>query len=289
MIILLLAACLPLQGSSDRITARDLSAVEPALAQLPSDTALGYAPAPGAQRVFGAAEMERLATRHGVRLQSAREICVEWPLVPLLAERLLEVLRAALQLPEARIELVEHSRYPVPAGEIEFPRAGLSNPPPLQPHAAVPWKGYVRYAGNRRFAIWARVRISERLPMVVAAQPLPAGREIEAGALRVEMYEGFPAREPPAASIEVIAGRQPRRSIPAGAPVYLSLLENPREVSRGETVKVEAESGGAHLELEARAEANGRRGETIPLRNLASGKRFTARVESPGKVVVIGK
>ena len=66
MMILLLAACLPLAGDGDRITAADLAAVEPGFAALPPDTPLGYAPAPGVPRILGAAELARQARRYSL-------------------------------------------------------------------------------------------------------------------------------------------------------------------------------------------------------------------------------
>ena len=57
---------------------------------------------------------------------------------------------------------------------------------------------------------------------------------------------------------------------------------------RGETVRVEVSSGGAHLEFEARAQASGSAGETIQILNPASKKLFPARVEGKGRVSVQG-
>jgi flagella basal body P-ring formation protein FlgA len=62
-------------------------------------------------------------------------------------------------------------------------------------------------------------------------------------------------------------------------------LAAPYEIARGAAVRVEVSSGDAHIEMEGRAETDGRAGQTIPIRNPANGKRFQARVEGPGKVV----
>ena len=43
---------------------------------------------------------------------------------------------------------------------------------------------------------------------------------------------------------------------------------------------------GAIVSLEARAEASGSRGDTIPVSNPTSHRRFRARVEGPGRVSV---
>jgi flagella basal body P-ring formation protein FlgA len=199
---------------------------------------------------------------------------------------MLAAMRDSLGIPEARIEIVEQSRYPVPDGRLEFPRAGLMSPPPSQPQASALWKGWVHYGGNRRCAIWARVRIAVSTQRVVAAEPLVAGRAIEASQLRLETYEGFPLRVKGLDAIEQAAGQAPKRSLAAGTALTGADLNAPLDVKRGDTVRVAVSSGEAHLELDGRAEASGRRGQTIPVLNPASGKRFSGRIESAGRVEV---
>ena len=65
-------------------------------------------------------------------------------------------MRASLNAPEARIEILETSRQAGPRGETVFPRSGLAAPSPARPEAATLWRGYIRYDGERKFAIWAR-------------------------------------------------------------------------------------------------------------------------------------
>src|SRR5581483_7332779 len=157
---------------------------------------------------------------------------------------------------------------------------------PSLPEATTVWKGSIRYGGGHRFAIWARVRIAVKSPRVVAAEPLGPGGTIQAAQLRVDSYEGFPPRTTPLVSIEQAAGRIPRRSIPAGAPLSAADLDSPYDVTRGDWVRVEVAHGDAHLELDGRAQASGRRGQMIPVLNPANGKKFSARVEGAGRVSV---
>src|SRR5205807_4722752 len=120
MIMLLLAACLPLTGDGDRVTAADLAAAEPGFSTLPADTPMGLAPAPGIPRIFGLAELLRQAHRYGLPFEPKTEICVERPVEPLSPAAVLEALQTSLGLPAAHIEIVEQSRYPVPKGALEF-------------------------------------------------------------------------------------------------------------------------------------------------------------------------
>jgi flagella basal body P-ring formation protein FlgA len=283
---LFVAACLPLGSGHDRITAGDLAAVEPAFSAMSPETSLGYAPAPGMRRTFGVQELTRLARRYHLSAEPASEICVERPLATLDRAAMLASMRNSLGLTDARVEIVDASRYPVPQGELEFPRAGLLAPPPSQPQGVALWKGAIRYGANRRFAIWARVRITVKMSRVVTAEPLGPLRPIEPGQLRLETWEGFPPRTALLDAIEQAAGRIPRRSLAAGTPLTSGDLHDPYDVMRGDSVRVEVSQGEARLELDARAEASGRRGQLIPVLNPANGKKFSARVEGAGKVSV---
>src|SRR5438477_526330 len=115
---------------------------------------------------------------------------------------------------------------------------------------------------------------------------IPELRALDAAQLRLEMRDEFPGAGSFAASIDQVAGRVPRRAIAAGTPLRIEWLAAPKEVTRGETVKVEVVMGGARLELEAQAEASGAIGDTIPVLNPVSKKRFSARVDGKGKVSV---
>jgi len=144
----------------------------------------------------------------------------------------------------------------------------------------------VKYGTGRRFAIWAKVRITVRVNRVVAREALPAGQPIRSDQLQGETVDLSPFAAQPATKLDQVAGRAPRRSIAAAAAVFPSLLDAPREIQSGDVVAVEVSSGRAKLTFDGRAEAGGRRGELILVRNPETGKAFRARVESAGKVAV---
>ena len=89
-----------------------------------------------------------------------------------------------------------------------------------------------------------------------------------------------------AAAIEDVAGKALRRPVAAGEAIRAVWLEAPKLVVRGDTVQVQVQRGGARLELEGRAEASGSAGETIPVLNPLTHRRFRARVEGKGRVSV---
>jgi hypothetical protein len=59
-----------------------------------------------------------------------------------------------------------------------------------------------------------------------------------------------------------------------------------REVERGDPVRVQVRSGGVLLAFDALAESPGAAGEAVLVRRAADGRRFRARIEGPGKVVI---
>jgi flagella basal body P-ring formation protein FlgA len=272
-------ACLAVSPGSDHILVRDLAPAFPSLESAAPETPVALAPAPGVARVFRVAELRSLAVRLNVPAAPEREICVARPAAPPDPARLLAAMRK--EMPQAAIEILEFSRQPAPEGEIEFPARQLR-----RGAGGVLWLGYVHYGGSHRFTIWARVKVLVAVERVLAVGDLPSGQPIAAAQLTTETRQEFPGSEPFARSIDQVAGKWPRLPIRAGTAIRTDLLENPREILRGETVRVEVRDGGAHLEMEATAEASGASGEIIAVRNPISKRRFQARVEGKGRVSV---
>uniref|UniRef100_Q01PR0 SAF domain n=1 Tax=Solibacter usitatus (strain Ellin6076) TaxID=234267 RepID=Q01PR0_SOLUE len=274
---LALGACIAVGAGSDQVLARDLAAAAPEWSAIPPETALGLAPAPGVQRIFRLPELRRLALRWTLA-PPERELCVTRPVAVLDPALLLAAMRT--QLPAARIEILDYSRQAAPGGELEFPLSGLR-----QSQGGAWWAGSVKYAGQHRFALWARVQVLVPVARVVATEALQAGRPIDPARLRVESREELPATGYLAA-IEETAGKVPRRSIAAGTPLRAQWLEAARVVMSGDTVQVEIINGGAHLVLDGVAVTSGAVGDTVLVLNPDSKKQFRARVTAAGKVRV---
>ncbi|MGA2589760.1 MAG: flagellar basal body P-ring formation chaperone FlgA [Bryobacteraceae bacterium] len=268
--------CLPVSG--ERILAGDMARAAPAFAAIAPEVALGYAPAPGARRTYGAAELARLARRYGLVVEPGTEACFVRPLKTLTRERVAAALRAAM--PAASIEVVEFSRQPIPPGELHFPVSGL--PADQAARAPLLWHGVVSASGQDDFPVWAKVRIQISEKRVTAIETLAPGRPIERAQLREEPYEGPPGLP----DLAQVVGRVPRRPIPAGAAIELQWLGAPADVVRGDVVRVEIRSGQARVLLEGQAQSSGRRGEVIGVRNPANGKILRATVADRGHVVV---
>jgi flagella basal body P-ring formation protein FlgA len=288
MILLAIAAasaCITVEG--DQIRAADLARAVPAFASVAPDTALAFSPSPGVRRAMLSGELARLAARHGASLPAAAQgVCFERAAERLTEERVLAALKTALgDGSPAKIELLDFPKQPLARGELEFPRSGFT--PPAAASAPAVWRGRLRYSEHRSLPVWARVRITVRGQRVAAAVDLAPGRAIEASQVRVEETDLPPFFE--AVALADVVGRAPRRSVRAGEAIRPAQLMAPPVVARGEAVSVEVTSGGAQIKLEAKAETSGRRGEMVMLRNPENGRRFQARVESPGKVTIDAK
>ena len=229
--------CLAVEG--EHIVAGDLAASLPAFGRLAPETPVALTPMPGVRRVFRWFELASLAKRYGLEAGSPSDACFERRMESLDRDKVLEEMRRALGLKEARIEIVESSPDAVPHGRLEFRREDLGRPALLSSPTPVVWRGSVIYGDTYRFSIWARVAISARLPRVVAVENLKSGKPIGAAQIRVETVEGFPAAGEAAQSIEEVAGREPTRDLAAGSVIRAAQLVAVPDVSRGEMVDVE--------------------------------------------------
>jgi flagella basal body P-ring formation protein FlgA len=277
------AACLPVAG--DRIQMRHLRTALLQAGDIPDDAVFGAAPLPGVRRHITAAELTRWAVRQGAPAAQATPTCFEWPMRPLSNAEILEAIRPILP-PETEIIIVESSRQPVPPGALQFPRANLREPAPGS-NLPVLWQGYVEYADKRRFLLWARVSLKLSLQHVVAAQDLRAGSVITPDQLRQETVQIFPSPTARPRTLDQIAGRVPRVPIKAGTVLLEENLQPAPDVEKGEVIELEARLGRTLLRVQARAENKARIGESLLVRNIASGKVVQARLEAKGRAVVI--
>jgi len=277
------AKCAPVEG--EYILASEFAAVVPAFAALAPDTALAPSPKPSVRRMFRSFEIEWLARKHGITAESAADVCFEHPMETLDRERVLEAIQEALANPDAHIEIIEVSQFPVPRGKLVFRKEALAVP--ASPGSRIPvfWHGDVVVGDGYRFSVWARVVMTTPLRYLVAANAIKRGEPITADRIREESGDRFPVGSP-APSAQQIVGMIAIRDIAAGAEIRLNQLTARPEVGRGELVEVEVVSGGARLSLTGKAESSGRTGDTVNIRNLTSNRIFQARVIGKGKALL---
>lgn len=287
MALALAAAMACVEVAGDRITAAELARAEPAFSALAPDAPVAYAPVPGARRVLGAAELARLAARHGLGLRPVQAVCVTRAAARLERRAVLEALQSSLARPDANIELLEWSAFPLPAGRLEFPPSGLRPAPAADPTRPVLWHGLLRTSGGRTYPVWARVRITRPCTRVVAAEHLPAKRAIETHQLKVQSFPSCLLDEQFVETVEEAAGKFSQRAIRSGALILRSWLAPPPEVERGQMVELESVHGNIRLKITARAETSGSTGQKIRVRNLDNGRAYQARVTGKGAATII--
>lgn len=270
----------------EQITASDLASVLPAFAQLAAEMPIIPAPLPGANRELRSFEIAALARNHSLHIDAPPDLCFEWTMEPIDRGRLLEAMQKALPYPEAQVDILETSMYLIPRGRIEFRYEDLGVPATPEKRSAAIWRGNVVYGEDHRFAIWARVMMSVKLPRMIAKETIQRGQPILPEMIRVEYSNAFPAPGDIARNLDDIAGQVAVRTISAGKEVHLGQVGAPPDVARGDPVDVEVRSGAMRLVLRARSEADGRHGEVIVLRNPSSNRIFQARVDGKDKASI---
>lgn len=280
MIVLLafVSACIAVSGPN--ITAGDMAKAVPAFVPADPTAFVSYAPQPGVQRVMHPAEAKALLSRLKFDVDAVpADLCFERPAKLLQADAVQAAMHRTLGA-DAKIEIVELSRFPTPDGELVFPRDTLGGPP-----VAI-WNGYVRYDGVKKFPVWARVKVSVKTTCLVATEELRPGVAIHPWQLTTETVEGFPDRRLAVSDIGKLDGALPRRFISANTPIWLDSIDPPNDITKGDHVSVRVSSGLAQLSFDAEAEASGRRGEFVPFKNPESGKVFRARIDGPHEAEV---
>lgn len=274
----------------NRILGRDLARADARFSALPTDLTVGFAPFPGASRIYAAAELERIARGHGIPLLEPQQICFELTMLQLkeddVAAAMLRALPAELKLTSQDLKVLELSKSAVPAGELAFPIEGLEPAGPTTDGVQL-WRGYVKYADTRKAVCWARVALNTHYTVVVADKDLPVNSPVNAASLRVESRTGPFQRTKTARRIEEVAGKVPDRAVKAGEPIPLAILAVPPQVRRGDPVTVDVQSGLAHLQFDAVAESSANEGDVIELRNPSTGKTFRAKLNSGSRAVVV--
>jgi flagella basal body P-ring formation protein FlgA len=277
------ASCTDVHG--DQILAADLARALPAFRAIAPDTSIAPAPSIGGMRVFSKPELETLGRRFGMQVSILpHEICFRVPTAPLNREAVLAAMKQSLPAAETRIALEDISPDPAPPGTIQFPIEGLGRP--ALPDSPALWRGEV-VSGSRRFSVWARAKITAPVARLVALENLKPGVPIQPQQLRTDSVVGFPALATTGLpTLETVTGMTPLHAIPAGSEIRMENLVRPYDVARGDLVHVEVRMGKTRLSLNGRAEAAGRMGDLIAVRNPQSDRVFQARVAGKDSVLV---
>jgi flagella basal body P-ring formation protein FlgA len=267
--VALAAACLPVQA--DRIFARDL----PALAGVPGEVVLSYAPQPGLKRVFPPAELNQVLERHNVSTRAENGACFEWPMRSLS----MGDVRAAL----GDVDIAEIDKRTVPPGPLRFLASGLK---PVVNGIAV-WHGHVEFLPGKRVPVWVKVRASVRRARLITTGPVRAGEALDSSRVRMEEYLAVPGAADGPSRTDDLAGRVAKRFLPANVAIHDSDLAAPAAVARGETLSVRVVRGAASVSFEGKAQFASPIGALVSVFNPATKRTVRARVTGPGAAVMV--
>ena len=145
-------------------------------------------------------------------------------------------------------------------------------PVALKCTSPVPWSAFL--SGD--------VRVEA--PVLVATAPLPRGTMLTAGDFETKTHDISRLRSMPLRDPDQVIGQQLKRSLDAGSVLYLSQIERPLAVRRGEKVTVMAIRGSVRIAAPGESLENGRRGEQIRVVNRQSGKTIEVWVVDRGLV-----
>lgn len=146
----------------------------------------------------------------------------------------------------------------------------------------------LRCAAPQSWTLYVPVTVRDMREVPVLARPVRRGDTPDAGAFRLEKRDvaqlPFGWLEQWSANPQAYAESEFRRSLPAGQVPGPDDLAPRRCVRRGETVTLIGRAAGIEVRVEAKAMADGARGERIPVQNPRSKRIVQAIVTGPGTV-----
>lgn len=188
-------------------------------------------------------------------------------------------------LPDAEIRFVPSS-LPLP---FTLPTGDLS-------HEILPSKPGI--LGSSRFSIIFRVndkvvknmsvrgKVEALADVVVSAGPLKKKQILRPQHLTTTLMD-IGSTNNPVLDFEDLLGKKLKKSLRAGSPVLLSMVETLPVVQRGERVKIVINAGPLHLSATGVARSDGIKDQMIRVQNINSNKIVHCRVTAPGLVEVM--
>ncbi|WP_419759406.1 flagellar basal body P-ring formation chaperone FlgA [Acidisoma sp.] len=153
----------------------------------------------------------------------------------------------------------------------------------------LPYLQATAHCGAPVWILYVSVTVDAHMAVVVASRPITAGQTLESGdlALRDEPISLYAGRSV-FYQAEDAVGATAVMSLPLGAILTGSSIEEPLVVQAGQSITVDARSGGVDISITGTAEQPGRLGDTIIVTNPSSGRRFPAVVTRSGALVQLG-
>lgn len=144
----------------------------------------------------------------------------------------------------------------------------------------------VRCLGPVTWTLYVPVEIKVHGQVLVLAQPLPRGTQLQASHLRLERHDVGSLSTGYLADLGEARDMILRRALQAGTVLTPQMVEPPRLVQRGQRVTLLAEGASVAVRVEGEALGDGARGERVRVRNLSSQNVVEGLVLSHGVVGV---
>ncbi len=152
--------------------------------------------------------------------------------------------------------------------------------------ARTPIQVEVNTASGRQRTLWIAAELRRARPVVVARRTLPMGHRIGPEDVSTEVREGWRNHEDLYVSTGEIVGKKVWRPVSKGACVKRWHVRDRRDMQKGQSVVIVAESGAVRVEAPGRLLESGNPGERVRVLNRASGKELYATVVDAHTVLV---
>lgn len=131
-----------------------------------------------------------------------------------------------------------------------------------------------------------RGRVEARANIITTAIPVKKGTILTPRHIKETVMDISELKDP-GFSVDEFLGKKIKRSLRAGSPIKVSMVESLPVIHRGEKVKIVIQSGSMLLTATGLAHSDGKINELIRVQNLNSSKVVFGRVTAPGIVEVI--
>lgn len=195
-----------------------------------------------------------------------------------------EHFREQAAVPGAEV-FVGEIRLSEPAGvrhPVEVMRATVDGA--IRSGRGIPVLLFVRDAGGEMREIRGFADVSIRAPVLVTARAVPAGAIVSREDLAVFLRDYAAGGDGVLRSAGDAVGKRARWQLTGGVPVRREYLEDTAALRRGDAVTIVAESGPVRITGKGVALQAGGIGDTVLVRNIASGKETAGRL-AEGHVV----
>lgn len=256
---------------------------------------VGPAPSPG-----GKSSLLSLSVKENLISSQSLPQDIRWTGSPTVTVQRLGVTVGSETILSIIAEYINKNQNNLPEAEIRFIPSSLPLPFTLPTgvltHEVIPSNPDI--LDSSRFSIIFRVdekvvknmsvlgKIEALAHVVVAIGPLKKGQILRPQNLSTAVMDIGSMRNP-GLDLEDFIGKKLQRSLRAGSPVLLSMVESLPVVQRGERVKIVINSGPLHLTATGLAHSDGILDQMIRVQNINSRKIIYCRVAAPGLVEVI--